>query len=593
MRYLLRFSMNYKNELTKIAEQAFEKAGYDKKYGKVTVSNRPDLCEYQCNGALAAAKEYHMAPIRIAEAVAPYFLENGAFSMAEAVAPGFINLNVSSEFLADFAARMTDAEKYGTELPEKKTIVIDYGGPNVAKPLHIGHLRTAIIGESVKRILRYMGHEVIGDIHLGDWGLQFGLIIEELKDRRPELPYFDPSFEGTYPEEAPFTLSELEQIYPAASARSKEDEAFMARAHERTYLLQKEDPASVALWKHIMALSVPDEKKLYDRLDVHFELWKGESDAAPYVPEVVQTVKDKGLARMSEGALIVDVMEESDKREVPPCIILKSDGAALYQTTDLGTLIMRMREYNPDEIIYVTDKRQELHFTQVFRVAKKAGIVRPETELVHIGYGTMNGKDGKPFKTRSGGVMRLEYLIAEVEDAVREKMRERYADEELNEETVRMVALAAIKYGDLSNQAGKDYNFDIERFASFEGNTGPYILYTIVRIRSILRKAEVSDMNAADFSVFRNASDSCRKLLKTLAGFTDMMEEAASDLAPHKICGYIYQLSDAFNSFYHETPVLREENEGLRKGYLSLLQLTCRVLEDCIEVLGFSAPDRM
>ena len=585
--------MNYKNELTKIAEQAFEKAGFDKKYGKVTVSNRPDLCEYQCNGALAAAKEYHTAPIRIAEAVAPYFLENGAFSMAEAVAPGFINLNVSSEFLAGFAADMAALPKYGLELPASRKIMIDYGGPNVAKPLHIGHLRTAIIGESVKRILRFLGHEVIGDIHLGDWGLQFGLIIEELKDQRPELPYFDPEHSGDYPKEAPFTLSDLEQIYPRASARSKEDEEFMARAHHRTYLLQQRDPATIALWKHIMKLSVEDERKLYDKLDVHFELWYGESDAAPYVPEVVQTVRDQGLARISEGALIVDVMEDSDKREIPPCIILKSDGAALYQTTDLGTLIMRMREYAPDEVIYVTDKRQELHFTQVFRVAKKAGIVRPETELIHIGYGTMNGKDGKPFKTRTGGVMRLEYLISEVEDAVREKMRERYEDEELNEETVRMVALAAIKYGDLSNQAAKDYNFDIDRFASFEGNTGPYILYTIVRIRSILRKAGLQKEDLREFSVFGNAEQNLKALLKTLAGFSDMMTEAAQDLAPHKVCGYIYQLSDAFNSFYHETPVLKEEDEKLRKGYLSLLQLTHDVLVDCIHVLGFSAPDRM
>ena len=585
--------MNFKNELNKIAEEAFQKAGFDPKYGKVTVSNRPDLCEYQCNGALAAAKEYHTAPIKIAEAIAPYFLENGAFSKAEAVAPGFINLDLSTAFLADFAAGMADSPKFGMELPAPRRILLDYGGPNVAKPLHIGHLRTAIIGESVKRILRYTGNEVIGDIHLGDWGLQFGLIIEELRDRRPELPYFNPEFTGEYPKTAPFTLSELEEIYPAASARSKTDETFMARAHERTFLLQKEDPATVALWKHIMALSIPDEKRLYDYLDVHFELWRGESDAAPAVPEVVSIVKDKGLARVSEGALIVDVMEESDKREVPPCIILKSDGAALYQTTDLGTIILRMREFDPDMMIYVTDKRQELHFTQVFRVARKAGIVRPETELVHIGYGTMNGKDGKPFKTRAGGVMRLESLISEVEEAVREKMRERYDDEELNEDTVRLVALAAIKYGDLSNQAAKDYNFDIDRFASFEGNTGPYILYTIVRIRSILKKAGREEIVPGDLSVLRNAAPGCKELLKVLAGFTDMMDEAAGDLAPHKICSYIYQLSDAFNSFYHETPILREEDDALRNGYLSLLALVKCVLEDCIDMLGFSAPEKM
>ncbi len=586
-------SFSLTESLNSILSAAFQSAGYDPKYGTVTVSNRPDLAEYQCNGAMSAAKEYHEPPFAIAEKVVAYLRENEAFSEASFVRPGFINLKLSEGFLASSAADMAVSEAYGVRMPAHKKIIIDYGGPNVAKPLHIGHLRTAIIGESVKRMLRYMGHEVIGDIHLGDWGLQFGLIIEELRDRHPELVYFDPDYTGDYPLEAPFTLSELEEIYPAASARSKEDEAFMARAHERTWLLQHEDRATLALWKHIMALSVEDERKLYDRLDVHFELWNGESTAAPFVPVVVKTVQEQGLSRISNGALIVDVAEESDKREVPPCIILKSDGAALYQTTDLGTLIMRMREYAPDEIIYVTDKRQEMHFTQVFRVAKKAGIVKPETELVHIGYGTMNGKDGKPFKTRSGGVMRLEYLISEVEDAVREKMKERYDDEELSEETVRMVALAAIKYGDLSNQAAKDYNFDIDRFASFEGNTGPYILYTMVRIRSILAKSGIELDNHPDFHALSGFAPSLRQLLRTLIGFTDMIEDATRTLAPHKICGYIYQLSDAFNSFYHDTPILKEEDSAKRKAYLELIALAERVLDTCIGLLGFSAPDRM
>ena len=586
-------SLSFLSELNQMLGAAFFAAGYDPKYGTVTVSNRPDLCEYQCNGAMAAAKEYHCAPIMIAEKVASELGENPAFSEVSAVRPGFINLTLSPAFLGAFSASMAVSERFGIEKPAPKTIIIDYGGPNVAKPLHIGHLRTAIIGESVKRILQYMGHTVIGDIHLGDWGLQFGLIIEELKDRRPELPYFDSGFTGEYPEDPPFTLSELEEIYPAASARSKEDEEFLSRAHQRTFMLQHEDPATIALWKHIMKLSVEDERKIYDKLDVHFDLWKGESDAAPYVPEVVSIVKEKGLAYLSQGALVVDVKEESDKREVPPCIILKSDGAALYQTTDLGTLIMRMRDYDPDEVIYVTDKRQELHFTQVFRVAKKAGIVKPETELVHIGYGTMNGKDGKPFKTRTGGVMRLEYLLQEIYDAVREKMRERYQDEELSEETVRQVGLSAIKYGDLSNQAAKDYNFDIDRFASFEGNTGPYILYTIVRIRSILRKAEANLSEKPDFTAFSDASGNLKALLLALCGFSDMMAAASAELAPHKICAYIYQLSDVFNSFYHDTPVLREEDPAKKQAYLELLSLTERVLSDCIELLGFSAPDKM
>ena len=586
-------SLSFISTLNEALQGAFSAAGYDPKYGIVTPSNRPDLCEYQCNGAMAAAKQYHCAPFEIAEKVAAVLSENEAFSEVSAVRPGFINLTVSPAFLAGFSASMSATDGFGVAFPEPKTIIIDYGGPNVAKPLHIGHLRTAIIGESVKRILQYMGHRVIGDIHLGDWGLQFGLIIEELRDRKPDLPYFDPDFVGDYPTDAPFTLSELEEIYPAASARSKEDEEFLSRAHQRTYLLQHEDPATKALWHHIMKLSTEDEKKIYDELDVHFDLWNGESDAAPYVPEVVSIVKEKGLSRISEGALIVDVQEESDKREVPPCIILKSDGAALYQTTDLGTLIMRMREYNPDEVIYVTDKRQELHFTQVFRVAKKAGIVKPETELVHIGYGTMNGKDGKPFKTRSGGVMRLESLLSEIYDAVRDKMKERYQDEELSEETVRQVGLSAIKYGDLSNQAAKDYNFDIDRFASFEGNTGPYILYSIVRIRSILRKAQAVLSEQPDFTPLSDASGNLKALLLTIAGFPDMIANAAEELAPHKICAYIYQLSDVFNSFYHDTPILREEDPVKKQAYLELLSLVERILTPCIGLLGFSAPDRM
>ncbi|MBO4412018.1 MAG: arginine--tRNA ligase [Lachnospiraceae bacterium] len=580
--------------LNDVMAEAFEHAGYDPSFAKVTVSNRPDLCDYQCNGALALARTAHQPPIAIAEKVAACLNGNDVFSEVSAVKPGFINLKVSTAFLARFAASMGTLERFGAEKAETpKTILIDYGGPNVAKPLHIGHLRSAIIGESMKRILAFQGNRVIGDIHLGDWGLQFGLIIEELKDRKPDLPYFDPEFSGEYPEEAPFTLSELEEIYPAASARSKTDEEFLRRAHEATYRLQKNDPAILALWKHIMKLSIADEKRLYDRLNVHFELWKGESDAGPLVPEVVKIVKEKGLARVSEGALIVDVQEEGDTREIPPCIILKSDGAALYQTTDLATLIMRMREFHPDELIYITDKRQELHFTQVFRTAKKAGIVEPETVLKHIGYGTMNGKDGKPFKTRTGGVMRLEVLIAEIEDAVREKMKDRYEASALSESIVSEVALSAIKYGDLSNQARKDYNFDIDRFASFEGNTGPYILYNIVRIKSILSKAGEPVRTDADFTHLPLEASGMKTLLTKLNGFADMIEEATAELAPHKICQYIHELCDAFSSFYHDTPILKEEDPAVRGDLLSLLSLIQRVLETCIDLLGFSAPERM
>ena len=471
--------------------KGFEAAGYEAQLGRVTVSNRPDLCEYQCNGAMAGAKKYHKAPIMIANDVAEKLTDSAVFSEVSAVAPGFLNLKVKDSFVCAYLKEMAAAEKFGVEPPEKKkTIVVDYGGPNVAKPLHVGHLRSAVIGESIKRINRYKGHRVIGDVHLGDWGLQMGLIITELKARKPELPYFDESFTGEYPQEAPFTVSELEEIYPTASGKSKEDPAYKEAALEATLRLQSGDRGYRALWKHIIAVSVADLKKNYSNLDVEFDLWKGESDADPLIPGLVSRLKESGLAYESQGALVVDVKEDTDTKEMPPCIILKSDGAALYTTTDLATIVDRMENLHADSLIYLADKRQEMHFVQVFRVAKKAGLVTPETELKYVGFGTMNGKDGKPFKTREGGVMRLEYLIRDIDEEMYRKVSESRHD--LSEEEARKIAkiigLSAIKYGDLSNQASKDYIFDIDRFTSFEGDTGPYILYTIVRIKSILAK---------------------------------------------------------------------------------------------------------
>ena len=397
---------------------AFAAEGYDAAYGQVSVSGRPDLCEYQCNGSLKAAKVYQKAPIQIAEAMAARLQGDPSFASVEAVKPGFINLRLAPETVSSYVNEMAHAERFGLQgEATPKTIVIDYGGANVAKPLHVGHIRPAIIGEAVKRIDRYFGNRVIGDVHLGDWGLQMGLIIEGIRDRQPDLPYFDPDFQGDYPENPPFTISELEQIYPAASARSKEDAAFSQRAHEATLKLQQGDRGYMAIWRHVMNVSVADLKKNYKNLNVEFDLWKGESDAEPYIAQMVKYLKDGGDAVESQGALVVNVQEPQDKKEVPPCIILKSDGATLYATTDLATLVQREQDYHPDKVLYVVDKRQALHFEQVFRTAKKSGIIRPETELQFLGFGTMNGKDGKPFKTRSGGVMRLEYLISEIRQA--------------------------------------------------------------------------------------------------------------------------------------------------------------------------------
>ncbi len=584
--------------------KAFVENGYDEKYGRVTLSNRPDLCEYQCNGAMAAAKEYKCAPFMISDKIAETLSENAMFSMVESVKPGFLNLKIDNAYLAKYMNDMqVDEGRFGcTKVENPKTIMVDYGGPNVAKPLHVGHLRSAIIGESIKRIGKFVGHEMIGDVHLGDWGLQMGLIITELRLRKPELVYFDENYTGEYPEEAPFTIAELEEIYPTASGKSKTDESYKEEALAATNELQQGRAGYRALLAHILNVSVTDLKKNYEKLNVDFELWKGESDAQPYIPNMVEKMKAGGFAYESEGALVVDVKEDTDTKEIPPCIILKSDGASLYSTTDLATLVMRMEDYNPEAIIYITDKRQELHFKQVFRCAKKTGIVKPETELTHIGFGTMNGKDGKPFKTRDGGVMRLEYLLEEIYEEMLKKILENQKTKENLEismeeaqDTARKIALAAIKYGDLSNQASKDYIFDIERFTSFEGNTGPYILYTIVRIKSILGKYEATGKAVADcFGSMEAAHNEHEKdLMLVLSRFNAVVENAYEEKAPHKICAYIYELANAFNGFYHGTKILSEENETVQKSYIGLLNLTKSVLETCIDMLGFEAPERM
>jgi arginyl-tRNA synthetase len=573
---------------------AFEKAGYKKETGKVSVSNRPDLCEYQCNGAMALAKEFKCAPKAIADAVVEILKGSGAFESVEAVMPGFINMNISASFLSDYVKKMADGEKYGIDLPEPKTIVVDYGGPNVAKALHVGHLRPAIIGESIKRILRYMGHNVIGDVHMGDWGKPMGLVMVEIQERQPDLPYFDESYTGEYPKEPPFTVRDLEEIYPAASAKSKEDPDYNARALEATLKLQSGVRGYRALWDHIIDVSVNDMKRIYEKLHVDFDLWNGESTVQYLIPDMVKEMKESGVAYESEGALVIDVKEDTDTKEIPPCIVLKSDGASLYNTTDLATIKERVAKYDPAQIIYITDKRQDLYFEQVFRAARKAGLVSDKVTLSHIGFGTMNGKDGKPFKTRDGGVMRLESLITEIQDEMYTKIKEnKDIDDAEARQTADLVGLSALLYGDLSNQAVKDYVFDMERFISFEGNTGPYILYTIVRIKSIIAKyaAQGGDVSALKIGTPVNASE--KDLMKALSSFAQTMDSAAAELAPHRICAYIYDLANALNSFYHETKILSEEDEAKKGEYIALIDFTRKVLETCIDLLGFSAPDRM
>ena len=576
-------------------QQAFEAAGYDPALGKVTISNRPDLCEYQCNGAMAGAKKYKKAPIMIANDVAEKLADSKVFSEVSAVAPGFLNLKITEEFLKDYMTGMREDAKFGLEMPQvPKKIIVDYGGPNVAKPLHVGHLRSAVIGESIKRICRYAGHDVLGDVHLGDWGLQMGLVITGLQERQPDLVYYDDTYEGEYPAEAPFTVSELEEIYPAASAKSKVDPEYKAKAMEATFKLQNGVRGYRALWNHIMNVSIADLKKNYDTLNVEFDLWKGESDVHDLIPEMVQLMKDGGYAYISDGALVVDVKEETDTKEMPPCMILKSDGASLYNTTDLATIMERMNLYQPDELIYLTDKRQDLYFEQVFRCARKTKLVNEDTKLRWLGFGTVNGKDGKPFKTRDGGVMRLENLINETKiEMYRKIVENRQMEDAEAVEIANIVAVSALKYGDLSNQASKDYIFDVDRFTSFEGDTGPYILYTIVRIKSILNKYKEQGGSLEGLVLQAAENESTKGLMMQLAGFNAMMQSACEEIAPHKVCAFIYDLANAFNHFYHETKILGEENVEKKQGLIALLVLTRDVLEACIDVLGFEAPERM
>ena len=574
---------------------AFEKAGYDRGLAKVTLSNRPDLCEYQCNGAMAGAKAYHKAPFMIAEDVIANLTEKRYIGAVEAVKPGFINMKLDEEAVASYLNEMRTSKDLGIEkAKEPQMIVVDYGGPNVAKPLHVGHLRSAVIGESVKRIARKAGHKVLGDIHLGDWGYQMGLIITELKERQPSLPYFNEDFAGEYPKEAPFTISELEEIYPTASAKAKEDDTYREAALHATYLLQNGHRGYTAVWRHIMDVSVADLKKNYDHLNVEFDLWKGESDAQSDIPDMIGRLKADGFAHMDQGALVIDVQEEADTKEIPPCMVQKSDGASLYGTTDLATLLQRQSDYQPDKVIYLADKRQELHFVQVFRAAKKSGIVPESTGLFFLGFGTMNGKDGKPFKTREGGIMRLEDLIADIEKEMYKKITDNRTVEEADAAaTAKIVGLAALKYGDLSNQAAKDYVFDVDRFTSFEGNTGPYILYTIVRIKSILNKYAAEGEGLEGLTATAAGSDGEKALHLEAAKYNEVMAVAYEELAPHKICAYIYDLANAFNRFYHETKILAEEDAERKRSYIALLILVKDILESCIDVLGFEAPERM
>lgn len=580
--------------LTGLLEQAFEASGYDKSYGQVVTSARLDLCQFQCNGSMSAAKAYKKAPFMIADDVVTNLMKidnfDTIFKQAEMVKPGFINLSLADGFIASQINQLIGDDRVGVPMAEKPLkIVIDYGGPNVAKPLHVGHLRPAIIGEAIKRLFKFLGHEITGDVHLGDWGLQMGMIIIEVERLYPDLPYFDAAYEGDYPTEAPFTFAELEEIYPAASARCKSDTDYNDRAKKATFDLQNGRPGYRALWQHFVDLSVADIKGIYDRLDVHFDLWYGESDSHDYVEPLTDMLRDKGAMVESDGALIVDVSKEDDKKDIPPIILYKSDGSILYGTTDLATIDQRVKDFDPDHIFYVVDSRQGTHFIQVFRCAEDHGVVPEKTSLEHLGFGTMNGKDGRPFKTRDGGILKLTDFINNIEANAKAKITEK---EGLDvDETARIVGLATLKYADLSNYRMKDYVFDLDKFSSFEGKTGPYILYSYVRINNIMSKLSDEGFTAGD--LIAPTSDVERQLMLKLDAMSSMLNLAAKDRVPNVVCEYVYDLSTLANSFYHSHHIINETDMVKRASWMSLLQITQKAILLCLDILGIQVPDKM
>jgi arginyl-tRNA synthetase len=578
---------------------AFAAAGYDRGHGQVADSSRPDLAQFQCNGAMAAAKQRREKPREIAQRVidelraAPDAAD--VFRQVDIAGPGFINLSLTDTALAAQVSAAAGDPMLGCDAPQEPLkIFVDYGGPNVAKPMHVGHLRSSIIGDSLKRIARFAGHVVVGDVHLGDWGLQMGMLIAELARRRPELPYFDETKTVGFPEQSPVTIDDLQELYPQASQRAKADEAAMAAARAATRELQAGRPGYRALWRHFVDVSVAELRADFAALDIEFDLWLGESDVSDAIPPLLDRLRREGLAVISEGAEIIHVAEPGDKRELPPLILVKSDGAVLYGTTDLATIEQRVRQ-GADLVLYVVDKRQSDHFEQVFRAARKTGIAPPHVALEHAGFGTMNGKDGKPFKTREGGVMRLKDLIEIVTSKARERMAEAevavdYSEDE-KERIARDVGIAALKYADLMNHRTKDYVFDLERFSAFEGRTGPYLLYAAVRIKSILRNAEERGFEAGKLAPPASAAE--RDLFLELSSFPDAVAAAFDTRAPNALAEYAFRLATALSRFYSEHHILREDDSAKRASWLGLMRCTAAVLERSLELLGLRVPERM
>jgi arginyl-tRNA synthetase len=582
------------SELSATAGAAFAAEGLPSELGQVQVSDRPDLAQFQCNGALIAAKLAKANPRAIAEKIAARLRDSGLFADVCIAGPGFVNLKLKDEVLQERLQRLAaDPQSAFPHSGAGMRAILDFGGPNIAKPMHVGHLRSAIIGDCLQRLFRANGWDVTSDVHLGDWGLPMGQLIAELAIRRRELSYFDPADRTPYPEQSPVSMDDLERLYPEAAAACKADPARLEAARQATLELQAGRPGYRALWRHFHNVSARGLTREFESLGVVFDEWKGESDADPLIPEMIDKLKNDGLVIMDQGALIVSVAQNADSSEMPPLILLKSDGAVNYATTDMATIVERVREHDPDLILYVVDQRQHLHFEQVFRAAIQ-GSLAGRAGLEHIGYGTVNGKDGKPFKTRAGGVMKLYDLIAMATEEAMKRLNEQglatdYPEEE-RKRVAKAVGLAAIKFADLSNNRVSGYVFDLERFTRFEGKTGPYLQYAAVRIKSILRKAQSEGHEKAVPVI---GSEEERGLALQLLTMTEALLAAETKRAPNLICDFVFVLAQNFSRFYTEHHILSESDGSLRAARLGLCGLTLTQIERALDLLGIEVPDRM
>lgn len=592
--------MSLQQQLTRIFGDAFEAEGVDRSFGDVVVSQRPELADFQCNGALAAAKAAGRNPREIAEGVAGRVESPDMVASIEIAGPGFLNISVTDDYLAAVVSSMESSDRLDVAtLDDPRTLVVDYGGPNMSKALHVGHLRAAVIGESLKRIFRFLGYNTIGDIHIGDWGMPVGQLIVELEDRQPDLVYFDPEYDvtadGPYPSESPVTLDDLSDMYPVITQRCADEPETAERARQATFDLQNGREGYLAVWKHFHDVSVSEQRKDFGALGVEFDVWYGESTVHDRLEPMVQNLLSSGIARVSEGAVIVDVDQPGDKKEMPPLLLTRSDGSYLYSTTDLATIDMRVADMDVDAVLYVVDARQSLHFEQVFRAARRAGYASEETVLEHTGFGTVNDKHGKPFKTREGGVLRLGDLISLVTDAARDRLDEAHIAEDYpaqeRESIARQVGLAALKFGDLSNHRTSNYIFDLDRFSAFEGKTGPYLQYSAVRIKSILRKANEAGLVSGQIVAPTVAQE--RALMLRLVRMQEVVNRSASLRAPNVIAEFAYEVATDFSRFYEHCHILREQDAARQASWLSLVEVTLRALTTLLDLLGIEIPERM